>query len=225
MDPHKATRFVHDLLKTLVSKNGSGMFITVGAAPSMKVDGKIVPKTDQPLSPTHTQMLVRSIMNDRQAAEFEKTKECNFAIGLAELSRFHVNTFSQRGNTGIVAHVIKSEIPDCEQLDLPPVFKDVAMTKRALMIFVGGTRSGKSTSLAAMIGYRNGNSQGHIITIEDLVRICARPQELRGYFARGGRGYGKLPGRFEEYVAPGPECNSDRRDTRPRDHAIRYLVF
>ncbi len=117
----------------------------------------------------------------------------------------------------MVARVIKSEIPDFEQLDLPPVFKDVAMTKRALMIFVGGTRSGKSTSLAAMIGYRNGESQGHIITIEDLVRICARPQELRGY--------GKRPGRFEEYVAPGPECNSDRRDTRPRDHVIRYRVF
>jgi twitching motility protein PilU len=116
MDPHKATRFVHDLLKRLVSKNGSGLSITVGAAPSMKVDGKIVPKTDQPLSPMHTQMLVRSIMNDRQSAEFERTKECNFAIGLAELSRFHVNTFSQRGSTGIVAHVIKSEIPDFEQL-------------------------------------------------------------------------------------------------------------
>jgi twitching motility protein PilU len=114
-------------------------------------------------------MLARSIMNDKQAAVFEATKECNFAINPSGIGRFRVNTFIQQQNVGIVCRTITTEIPNFEQLSLPPVLKDVAMTKRGLTIFVGGTGSGKSTSLAAMIGYRNENSYGHIITIEDPV--------------------------------------------------------
>jgi twitching motility protein PilU len=171
MDRDKAMRFMHDLLRTLISKNGSDIFITVGAPPSMKIDGKMTPATNQPLSPAHTQVLVRSIMNDRQAGEFEKTQECNFAIALPGVSRFRVNAFNQRGSAGMVLRVIKGDIPDFDQLTLPPVLKDVAMTKRGLVIFVGGTGSGKSTSLAAMIGYRNQNSFGHIITIEDPIEF------------------------------------------------------
>ncbi len=160
---------MHDLLRTMLSKDGSDLFITVGAPPSMKVDGKMTPITNQPLSPSHTQVLVRSIMNDKQAAEYEESLECNFAISLPGVARFRVNAFTQRGSSGMVLRVINSEIPTFDELNLPPVLKDVTMTKRGLVIFVGGTGSGKSTSLAAMVGYRNDNSYGHIVTIEDPI--------------------------------------------------------
>ncbi|MGI8738603.1 MAG: PilT/PilU family type 4a pilus ATPase [Gammaproteobacteria bacterium] len=171
MDRDKAIRFMHDLLRTMHSKNGSDMFITVGAAPSMKVDGNMTRMTDQPLAPGHTHMLVRSMMNDRQVGEFDQSQECNFAISLSGVSRFRVNAFNQRGSAGMVLRIIKTEIPALEKLSLPPVLKEVSMTKRGLVMFVGGTGSGKSTSLAAMIGYRNENSQGHIVTIEDPIEF------------------------------------------------------
>jgi twitching motility protein PilU len=169
MDRDKAVSFIYDLLRTLVGKNGSDLFITVGAPPSIKVDGKMTPLTPQPLAATHTQVLVRSIMNDRQAGEFDRTQECNFAISLPGVCRFRVNAFVQRDSSGMVIRVINSEIPKFEDLRLPPILREIAMTKRGLVIFVGGTGSGKSTSLAAMVGYRNENSHGHIITIEDPV--------------------------------------------------------
>jgi twitching motility protein PilU len=171
MDREKAIRFMHDLLRTLLSKKGSDLFITVGAPPSMKIDGRMTPITNQPLSPAHTQVLVRSIMNDRQAAEFERCQECNFAISLPGVSRFRVNAFTQRGTSGMVLRVITTEIPTFEELGLPMQLKDIAMTRRGLVIFVGGTGSGKSTSLAAMLGYRNQNSYGHIVTIEDPIEF------------------------------------------------------
>lgn len=171
MDRDKAIRYMHDLLRMLVQKNGSDLFITVGAPPSMKIDGKMTPLSNQALSPQHTQTLVRSIMNDKQLGEFEAKQEVNFAISLPGVSRFRVNAFTQRGSMGVVLRVIRSEIPNFEGLGLPPVLKDVAMTKRGLVIFVGATGSGKSTSLASMIGYRNENSFGHIITIEDPIEF------------------------------------------------------
>lgn len=171
MDRDKAIRFMHDLLRTMLSKDGSDLFITSGAPPSMKVNGKMMPITNQPLSPSHTQVLVRSIMNDKQSAEFEKHMECNFAISLPGVARFRVNAFTQRGSSGMVLRVINSEIPKFEDLGLPNVLSDIAMTKRGLVIFVGGTGSGKSTSLAAMVGYRNHNSYGHIVTIEDPIEF------------------------------------------------------
>lgn len=171
MDRDKAIRYMHDLLRMLVQKNGSDLFITVGAAPSMKIDGRMTPLSNQPLSPQHTQTLVRSIMNDKQLGEFEARQEVNFAISLPGVSRFRVNAFTQRGSMGMVLRVIRSEIPNFEELGLPPVLRDVAMTKRGLVIFVGATGSGKSTSLASMIGYRNENSYGHIITIEDPIEF------------------------------------------------------
>ncbi len=171
MDRDKAISFIHDLLRTLISKDGSDLFITVGAPPSIKVHGKMNPITNQPLSPAHTQVLVRSIMNDRQAGEYERTQECNFAISLPGVARFRVNAFAQRGSAGMVVRIISSEIPEIEDLSLPSILKNIAMTKRGMVIFVGGTGSGKSTSLAAMIGYRNGNSFGHIITIEDPIEF------------------------------------------------------
>jgi len=171
MDRDKAIRYMHDLLRMLVQKDGSDLFITVGAAPSMKVNGKMTPLSNQVLSPPHTQTLVRSIMNDRQLGEFEANQEVNFAISLPGVSRFRVNAFTQRGSMGMVLRMIRSEIPHFEELHLPPVLQDVAMTKRGLVIFVGATGSGKSTSLASMIGYRNENSYGHIITIEDPIEF------------------------------------------------------
>jgi twitching motility protein PilU len=169
MEREKAIRFMHDLLRMLMSKGGSDLFITVGAPPSVKVDGKMMPLTNQSLSASHTRVLVRSVMNDKQAAEYERTLECNFAISLPGVARYRVNAFTQRGSAGMVLRVINSEIPTFEQLRLPPILRDISMTRRGMVIFVGGTGSGKSTSLAAMLGYRNENSFGHIVTIEDPI--------------------------------------------------------
>ena len=171
MDREKAIKYMHDLLRTLVQKDGSDLFITAGAVPSIKIDGEMTPLSTQSLSPQHTQVLIGAIMNDKQRAEFEETKECNFAISLPGLARFRVNAFTQRGSVGVVLRVIRSDIPLLEDLNLPPILKDIAMTKRGLVIFVGATGSGKSTSLAAMVGYRNQNSYGHIITIEDPIEF------------------------------------------------------
>jgi twitching motility protein PilU len=169
MEREQATKFIYDLLRALLAKKGSDLFITAGFPPAMKVDSKMTPVSQQALSAQHTAMLVRAIMNDKQAAEFEANKECNFAINPAGIGRFRVNCFVQMGCVGAVLRVITTSIPNFEDLKLPPVLKDVIMTKRGLVLFVGGTGSGKSTSLAAMIGYRNENSYGHIITIEDPV--------------------------------------------------------
>ncbi|MFO1362820.1 MAG: PilT/PilU family type 4a pilus ATPase [Burkholderiales bacterium] len=169
MERDQATKFIYDLLRLMVGKKASDLFITVGFPPAIKLDGKMTPVSQQPLSAQHTAELVRSVMNDRQAAEFESTKECQFAISPANIGRFRVSAFVQMGNIGMVLRTINSKIPTFEELNLPPVLKDVAMTKRGLVIMVGATGSGKSTSLAAMIGYRNQNSYGHIITIEDPV--------------------------------------------------------
>ncbi|HEY6897426.1 MAG TPA: PilT/PilU family type 4a pilus ATPase [Rhodocyclaceae bacterium] len=169
MEREEATKFMYQLLAMMVQKKGSDLFITAGFPPAMKIDGKMTPATTQPLTAQHTTELARSIMNDKQAADFEATKECNFAISPASIGRFRVNAFVQQGRTGMVLRTINVSIPKFDDLKLPPVLKDVSMTKRGLVLFVGGTGSGKSTSLAAMIGYRNENSYGHIITIEDPV--------------------------------------------------------
>jgi twitching motility protein PilU len=169
MEREQATKFIYDLLRALLAKKGSDLFITAGFPPAMKIDSKMTPVSQTALTGQHTAMLARSIMNDKQAAEFEATKECNFAIAPAGIGRFRVNCFVQQGLVGAVLRVITTSIPNFEDLKLPPVLKDVAMTKRGLVLFVGGTGSGKSTSLAALIGYRNENSHGHIITIEDPV--------------------------------------------------------
>src|ERR1700716_3865924 len=169
MEREQSLKFMHDLLRALIARKGSDLFITAGFPPAMKVDGKVTPVSQQSLSPIHTQELARSIMTDKQAAEFEATNECNFAISPSNIGRFRVNAFVQQSRVGLVLRTITTTIPKFEDLGLPHVLKDVAMTKRGLVIFVGGTGSGKSTSLAAMIGHRNENSYGHIITIEDPV--------------------------------------------------------
>src|SRR6267154_592521 len=169
MEREQSLKFMHDLLRALIARKGSDLFITAGFPPAMKVDGKVTPVSQQSLSPVHTQELARSIMTDKQAAEFEATNECNFAISPSGIGRFRVNAFVQQGRVGMVMRTITTQIPKFDDLGLPHVLKDVGMTKRGLVLFVGATGSGKSTSLAAMIGYRNENSHGHIITIEDPV--------------------------------------------------------
>jgi len=169
MERDQATELVHNLLRGMMSQNASDLFITAGFPPAFKIDGKMTPVSQQSLTPQHTQELARSIMNDRQAAEFESTHECNFAISPPGIGRFRVNVFLQQQKVGMVLRTITTKIPTFEELRLPGPLKDVALTKRGLVILVGGTGSGKSSTLAAMIGYRNHNSQGHIITIEDPV--------------------------------------------------------
>ncbi|MCC6917246.1 PilT/PilU family type 4a pilus ATPase [Nitrosomonas sp.] len=169
MEKEQALKFMHDLLRLMLSKKASDLFITSGYPPAMKIDGKMTPVTQQPLSSVHTAALAQAIMNDKQAAEFESSKECNFAINPEGIGRFRVNAFVQQQRTGVVLRTITTKIPDFDDLGLPQVLKEIVMSKRGLVIFVGGTGSGKSTSMAALIGYRNKNSHGHIITIEDPV--------------------------------------------------------
>ena len=158
-----------DLLKMCVDQKGSDIFITAGAAPSIKINGVINPVTEKPLNPEAARKVVYDIMNDKQRSEFEQSSECNFAISAAGVGRFRVNVFVQRSNVGMVLRRIETTIPTFEDLKLPPILKDLAMTKRGMVLFVGGTGTGKSTSLASMIGYRNRTSKGHIITIEDPI--------------------------------------------------------
>lgn len=169
MERDQATELVHNLLRGMVSKNASDLFITSGFPPAFKMDGKLTPVSSQILTSQHTQELARSIMNDRQAAEFESIHECNFAISPSGIGRFRVNVFMQQQRVGMVLRTITTKIPDLDELGMPQVLKEIAMTKRGLVIVVGGTGSGKSTTLAAMLGHRNKNSFGHIITIEDPV--------------------------------------------------------
>ncbi|GFZ94795.1 PilT/PilU family type 4a pilus ATPase [Dyella caseinilytica] len=156
-------------LKLMVHKKASDLFITAGVAPSMKVQGRIVPITQSPLSPQQSRDMVINVMTPGQREEFEKTHECQFAISAQGVGRFRVSCFYQRNCVGMVLRRIESKIPSIEELGLPPVIKQLAMTKRGIIIFVGATGTGKSTSLASMIGYRNQNSSGHIITIEDPI--------------------------------------------------------
>jgi twitching motility protein PilU len=169
MEREQAVRLTQNLLRKMVERNGSDLFITRGFPPAIKVDGTIHKATDTPLSADQSAMMVRSIMNDKQIKEFDATKECNFAIAPQGIGRFRVSAFIQQGYVGAVLRTITTEIPTLEDLELPPILKDVVMNKRGIVIVVGGTGSGKSTTLAAMIGHRNENSRGHIVSIEDPI--------------------------------------------------------
>jgi len=169
MDREQAIRLMQDLLRRMVDRKGSDLFITAGFPPAIKIDGEVRPQTDKALSPEQSAVLVRSIMNDRQTREFDASKEANFAIAPPGIGRFRVSAFVQQGMTGSVIRQINSTIPTIEELELPPILKDIVMSKRGIVIVVGATGSGKSTSLAAMVGYRNEKTRGHIVTIEDPV--------------------------------------------------------
>ena len=171
MERDQATKFINDLLKLMVSRTGSDLFITGDFPPAIKVDGKVTKVSPQPLNAGHTLALARSVMNDKQVAEFERTKECNFAISPPGVGRFRVNAFVQQGKVGMVMRTIPAVLPTIDGLGVPQILKEVVLSKRGLCILVGATGSGKSTTLAAMVDYRNENSFGHIITIEDPVEF------------------------------------------------------
>jgi len=169
MERDQATRLMQGLLKKMVEKNGSDLFITAGFPPAIKIDGEIHPVSEEALKPEQSAVIVRAIMNDKQAREFDATKECNFAIGPQGIGRFRVSAYIQQGAVAAVLRQIITKIPTVDELELPSQLKEIVMTKRGLVILVGATGSGKSTTLAAMIGHRNENSRGHIVTIEDPV--------------------------------------------------------
>jgi twitching motility protein PilU len=169
MEREQAVRLTQNLLRKMVEREGSDLFLTAAFPPAIKVDGTIHKATDTPLTADQAAIMVRSIMNDKQIKEFDATKEANFAIAPQGIGRFRVSAFVQQGMVGAVLRTITTEIPTLEDLELPPILKDVVMNKRGLCIIVGGTGSGKSTTLAAMIGHRNENSRGHIVSIEDPV--------------------------------------------------------
>ena len=164
------------LLQIMVEKGGSDLFITVGVPPSIKINGKILPVTKQSLTPEQCREIVYDVMSDKQRAEFAEHNECNFAISARGIGRFRVSAFYQRNLCGMVLRRIETTIPTTEDLELPEIINQLAMTKRGLIIFVGATGTGKSTSLAAMIGHRNRNSKGHIISIEDPIEYIHQHQ-------------------------------------------------
>jgi twitching motility protein PilU len=171
MDREQAIKLIQDLLRRVVERKGSDLFITAGFPPAVKIDGEIRPQTERALTADQSATLVRAIMNDRQSKEFDASKECNFAIAPPGIGRFRVSAFVQQGHTGCVIRTINATIPTFEELDLSPVLREVVLSKRGLVLLVGGTGSGKSTTLAAMVGYRNEKTRGHIITIEDPVEF------------------------------------------------------
>lgn len=224
MERDQATKFINDLLKLMVSRNGSDLFLTSDFPPAIKVDGKITKVSPQPLSGVHTQALARSIMSDKQAAEFERTKECNFAIAPGGIGRFRVNALVQMGKVALVLRTIPNTIPTLDGLGMPTILKDIAMTKRGLCIFVGATGSGKSTSLAAMVDWRNENSFGHIITVEDPVEFvhphknCVVTQREVGVDTEGW----EIALKNTLRQAPDVILMGEIRDRETMEHAIQF---
>ena len=176
MDRDQAIKLIHDLLKRMVERKASDLFLTAGFPPALKIDGEVRPQSERTLTAEQSATLVRSLMNDRQSREFDATKECNFAIAPPGIGRFRVSAFVQQAATGCVIRMINAKIPTFEELDLPPILKELSLSKRGMVVVVGGTGSGKSTTLAAMVGYRNEKTRGHIVTIEDPVEFVHQHQ-------------------------------------------------
>ena len=224
MERDQASKFVNDLLRLVVSRSGSDLFLPSDFPPAIKVDGKVTKVSPQPLTGQHTMALARAVMNDKQSGEFERTKECNFAISPQGIGRFRVNAFVQQGHVGLVMRTIPQTLPTIDALNLPKVLKDIASTKRGLVIFVGATGSGKSTSLAAMVDYRNENSFGHIITIEDPVEFvhphknCIVTQREVGIDTEGWEAALKNTLR----QAPDVILMGEIRDRETMEHAVAF---
>lgn len=224
MERDQATKFINDLLRLMVSRKGSDLFLTAEFPPAIKVDGKVTKVSPQPLTAQHTLQLARSIMNDKQAADFERTKECNFAIAPQGIGRFRVNAYIQQGAVALVLRTIPATLPTIESLELPAILKDVVQTKRGLVILVGATGSGKSTSLAAMIDHRNETTYGHIITIEDPVEFvhphknCIISQREVGLDTEGWESALKNTLR----QAPDVILMGEIRDRETMEHAVAF---
>ena len=224
MERDQASKFFQELLRLMVERKASDMFLTVGFPPAIKVDGAIKPVAKQALTPQHTVELARAMMNDKQAAQFESTNECNFAIAPPGIGRFRVSAFMQQNRVGVVLRTINTNIPRFDELGLPAVLKDVVMAKRGLVLMVGSTGSGKSTSLAAMLDHRNRNSQGHIITIEDPVEFVHEHQSCivtQREIGTDTEGWGiALKNTLRQ--APDVICIGEVRDRETMDYAIAF---
>jgi twitching motility protein PilU len=224
MDTEQARRFVHDLLGLMLRRQGSDLFLTADFPPAIKIDGRVTKVSAQPLTAQHTRALAAALMSPAQAAEFERTRECNFAVAPEGLGRFRVNAFVQQGRTGLVLRTIPSQLPSIDALGLPPVLKDVVMQPRGLVVLVGGTGSGKSTTLAAMIDWRNEHSQGHIVTVEDPIefvhphRNCIVTQREIGLDTEGWAAALKNALR----QAPDVIVMGEIRDREAMEHALAF---
>lgn len=224
MDTEQARRFVHDLLGLMLRRQGSDLFLTADFPPAVKIDGRVTKVSAQPLTAQHTRALAAALMSPAQAAEFERTRECNFAVAPEGLGRFRVNAFLQQGRTGLVLRTIPSQLPSIDALGLPPVLKDVVMHPRGLVVLVGGTGSGKSTTLAAMIDWRNEHTQGHIVTVEDPIefvhphRNCIVTQREIGLDTEGWEAALKNALR----QAPDVVVMGEIRDREAMEHALAF---
>ncbi len=224
MERDQASKFINDLLRLMLSRKGSDLFLTAEFPPAIKVDGKMTKVSPQPLTGQHTLQLARAIMNDKQAAEFERTKECNFAISPHGIGRFRVNAFIQQGQVGLVLRTIPSTLPTIESLDLPPVLREVVQHKRGLVIVVGATGSGKSTSLAAMIDERNQTTYGHIVTIEDPIEFVHPHKNCIVTQRELGLDTGSWEAALKNSLRQAPDVilMGELRDRETMDHAIAF---
>ena len=224
MERDQATKFINDLLKLMVSRNGSDLFITADFPPAVKVDGKITKLSPQPLSAAHTLALARSVMSDKQVAEFERTKECNFAIAPSGIGRFRVSAFIQQGQVGMVLRVIPMTLPSIDGLGVPQVLKEIVMSKRGLCIMVGATGSGKSTTLAAMVDWRNENSFGHIITIEDPIEFVHPHKNCVVTQREVGTDTDSWDAALKNTLRQAPDVilMGEIRDREPMEHAVAF---
>src|SRR6201986_1236582 len=224
MDRDQAIKLMQDLLRRVIEKKASDLFITAGFPPAIKIDGEIRPQSERALTPEQSATLVRAIMNDRQTKEFDASKECNFAIAPPGIGRFRVSAFVQQGAVGAVVRLINAKIPSFEELDLPPVLKEVALTKRGLLMIVGGTASGKSTSLAAMIGHRNENTRHHIVTIEDPVEYVHPHKGCVITHREVGVDTASWPNALKNTLRPAPDVIliGEVRDREAMEYAIQF---
>jgi len=224
MERDQAIKFVLDLLKMMIAKEGSDLFVTVGFPPAIKIHGQVTPVTKTPLKPEDTKSMVYAVMRDKQLKEFEATNECNFAISPPGIGRFRANAFVQQGHMGMILRTITTDVPTLDGLKLPEVLKDISMTKRGLVIMVGGTGSGKSTSLAAMINHRNENQSGHIITLEDPIEYvhphkkCIMTQREIGLDAESW----EIALKNTLRQAPDVILMGEIRDAESMEHAIAF---
>ncbi|AWL04623.1 PilT/PilU family type 4a pilus ATPase [Massilia oculi] len=222
--PAEAQAYIHKLLTVMHHQGGSDLFISADFPPSIKHQGAMKALSQQRLTGEVTRALALSIMNERQRAEFEAEMECNFAISLPGVCRFRVNVYVQQQSVGMVVRTIASEIPNFEKLDLPEVLKDVVMTKRGLVLVVGGTGSGKSTTLAAMIDYRNSNSAGHIITVEDPVEYVHKNKQCLVTHREVGVDTLSWHHALKNTLRQAPDVIliGEIRDTETMEHAIAF---
>ena len=222
--PAEALAYIQKLLTVMHQQGGSDLFISADFPPSMKYQGAMKPMSQQRLTGEVTRALALSLMNERQRAEFEAQMECNFAISLPNVCRFRVNVFVQQQSVSMVVRTIASEIPNFEKLELPEVLKEVVMTKRGLVLVVGGTGSGKSTTLAAMIDYRNSNSAGHIITVEDPVEYVHKNKNCLVTHREVGVDTHSWHNALKNTLRQAPDVIliGEIRDTETMEHAIAF---